>query len=246
MVQKRETKKVLIAEGSPSFRETLREILSRARFEVMVADDGKKARELLESAGSEIDLLLLDLHFPETEGFDLLSWLKEGESSKRPPILAMTATYDILETLHRLHGLEAVGIQDKRTAKDQIVYRINSLLYYKKGEQRANLRAASGIPANFHIGGHKSQGIISNISGKGMFLRIDSPIPDAPEIHLQFILPGIPRLFEIKGRVVWMAKATDRPGPSGLGIEFLDLDEKGQSQIGAFVQWELQRLGPAL
>lgn len=235
-------KKILVVEGSQSFREVLRDLLTKARFQVAVAGDGKEARELLESSGLEIDLILLDLQLPEVEGFDLLRWLREEKSTGRPPILAMTGAYDLWEILHQLRGLEALGVQDKRTMRDQIVYRVNAILYPKGAEQRAAPRAASEIPVNYRMAGVRSQGTISNISRTGMFLSTKGPIPPhSTEVLLQFILPGLPRLFEIKGRVVWAAIPTDRPGPAGMGIEFMDLDERDRSQIGAFVQLELQK-----
>ncbi|HEU5394746.1 MAG TPA: PilZ domain-containing protein, partial [Candidatus Methylomirabilis sp.] len=63
------------------------------------------------------------------------------------------------------------------------------------------------------------------------------------QLHLQFILPGLPHLFEVAGRVIWHREATEG-AEGGVGIRFEDLGEEEQARIGSYVRAELFRLEP--
>lgn len=234
---------VLVVEEGRSLREVIRDLLSRAQFRVVACADGPAALEVLESGREKIGLILLDLQLPMAGGFDLIKWLRSRPTAERPPILAMTGALDMAETIRQLQGLEAVGIQDKRTISDQLTYRVRALLCPAASEQRAAPRSPAGLPVNIRVGGAARQGSISNISRRGIFLLFEMPIPIGTDVHFQFILPGIARLFEGTGRVVWLAEGIHAGAPSGMGIEFVGLDEMAQGQIAAFVQMENQRFG---
>jgi PAS domain S-box-containing protein len=89
--------RVLVAEDNALNAELLQLLLSRRGHRVQVASDGRDALAHVE--GGRFDLLLLDLHMPELDGFQVIRRLREGESSrggagrggKRLPVVALTA-----------------------------------------------------------------------------------------------------------------------------------------------------------
>jgi len=82
-------KRVLLADDEPNIVESLRFLLERAGFEVLVATDG---REALDTALQEKpDVLVLDLMLPELDGYEVLRQLRANADSAGLPVLMLTA-----------------------------------------------------------------------------------------------------------------------------------------------------------
>ena len=69
------TKRILLVDDERSIRESLRKILRAENYEVVLAENGKEARE--KHGAERIDLLILDLNMPVKNGWDTLTWLTE-------------------------------------------------------------------------------------------------------------------------------------------------------------------------
>jgi CheY-like chemotaxis protein len=67
--------RVLLCDDSPVERLALGHYLRRAGYEVDEAADGDAA--LLHLKNRQVDLLLLDLHMPQRDGFGVLSYVQE-------------------------------------------------------------------------------------------------------------------------------------------------------------------------
>lgn len=237
-------KTILLVEETRFFRETVEEALKQAGFRVLSAATGMKGREVLEAEGHRVDLLVLDLHLTPVDGFDFLEHLRHLKPPYHPPILAMLLGLEIEEATEQLRGLEAVGVQDKRAAFAQIVYRVGGLVNPRGGKERATVRVPLGVPVNYTVGRWQSQGVVFNLSKTGMFLSTDLPVEAGHRLQVQFILPGVPRLFELSGVIVWTASTAGGISPAGMGVKFLDLDPATEAQLSAFVKLEVQRLSP--
>ena len=75
-----EKTRVLVVDDEPMVREILTRYFEREGFEVDEASDGRLALERI--AGSEPDLVLLDLMLPEIDGYEVFRRLKASSSSK--------------------------------------------------------------------------------------------------------------------------------------------------------------------
>lgn len=93
--------KILLVEDDTALREALRELLTRERYETVLADSVQSARSAIDST---IQLVLLDVSLPDGDGVRLCTqWRQEGVTM---PILFLTARdeeYDIVR------GLDAGG-----------------------------------------------------------------------------------------------------------------------------------------
>jgi len=238
-----EQKFILVIEESQVLREAIQELLTREGFGVMATAGGAPARAILESRAADFDLIVVNLHLSPSPDFDVLEWLRAERPRLAIPILALTEPTKMALTVERLRGLEAVGVQDTRTLWDVFPYRVRALVFPQGHEQRTAIRTPSGLPVNCRAGRAWKQGIIGNISRNGMFVGLEGPPGPGEEVLLQFILPEVARLFEVKARVVWVTRRDKGMAVPGMGVEFLDLDEAGASQIGAFVRLELEKFG---
>jgi len=83
-------KKVLIADDKATSRELVRTVLEQSGHEVFEANDGlaavRSARDILP------DLIILDLHMPEMDGFGAVAELRRDPKFAATPIVALTAS----------------------------------------------------------------------------------------------------------------------------------------------------------
>ncbi|MFZ0500149.1 MAG: chemotaxis-specific protein-glutamate methyltransferase CheB [Steroidobacteraceae bacterium] len=101
--------KVLVADDSPVMRTLLVELLNAApEFQVVGAvGDGQAAIDFLERAGTRPDVLLVDIHMPILDGFEVTRRIMET----RPlPIIICTATADPRELAVTFRSIEAGAV----------------------------------------------------------------------------------------------------------------------------------------
>ena len=67
--------KILIVDDEKGVEQELRDILEREGYDVLVAGDGKQAKQTI--AKTPLDLILLDLKLPDLNGLDLVKDIKD-------------------------------------------------------------------------------------------------------------------------------------------------------------------------
>ncbi|HKS54451.1 MAG TPA: response regulator [Steroidobacteraceae bacterium] len=80
--------RILAADDSASMREMVRMTLGSAGFDVTSAADGDEALRL--AAQTAFDLVLLDVHMPVRDGFDVIRALRAETDYRHTPILMLT------------------------------------------------------------------------------------------------------------------------------------------------------------
>ena len=83
-------RKILIVEDELINREIL-EFLVQASYDVVSADTGARALELLEAQYAALSVVLLDLHLPDMKGVDILRRMKADSRTARLPVIVLTA-----------------------------------------------------------------------------------------------------------------------------------------------------------
>jgi DNA-binding NarL/FixJ family response regulator len=108
-------KTVLIVDDHASFRRAVRLVLEYEGYEVVgEAADGEEA---LAAAGNlEPELVLLDVHMPGLDGFEVASRLTTGE---RGPAVVLTSSRDGTDFDERVRGSGARGFIPKAEISGQ-------------------------------------------------------------------------------------------------------------------------------
>lgn len=82
----------------------------------------------------------------------------------------------------------------------------------------------------------------TDLSVGGVLIQTQEPLPVGTRVDIKFRLPGAIKLIETKGEVVWSHKRicddTTLDLVPGMGVKFLNLDEKSKKYIEAFIKNE--------
>ena len=81
-------KKVLVVEDDTLLKDMLGRQLTKDGWQVLHATEGEQALQLAES--EHPDIMLLDLLLPGMSGFDILSTLKQKDSTKDIPVIVLS------------------------------------------------------------------------------------------------------------------------------------------------------------
>ncbi len=114
--------RILVVDDDPDIRELLRELLTRAGYDIDEAPDGRTAlRSLYESPPA---LVLLDITMPEMDGYQTLERIRDLSAV---PVIMLTARTQELE---RVRGLTS-GADDyvvKPFGRQELLARVQALL----------------------------------------------------------------------------------------------------------------------
>ena len=118
------SKKILVSEDEKPLAHALELKLKSAGYEVMVAENGEMALDLLKQ--HTFDLVLLDLVMPKKDGFGVLAELQE-RGDKTPVIVSSNLSQE--EDIKRAKSMGAVDFFIKSdTALVDIVKKVNTYL----------------------------------------------------------------------------------------------------------------------
>ncbi|WP_051189541.1 HAMP domain-containing protein [Daejeonella oryzae] len=83
-------KKVLIVDDDVRNLFALTAAFERSKLDVLTAESGKEALEILDSQ-SEIDIVLMDIMMPEMDGYETIQHIRKEKKNDNLPIIAVTA-----------------------------------------------------------------------------------------------------------------------------------------------------------
>ena len=125
---------ILVVDDEPTIREVVVGYLERAGYRTLEAADGDRARHVLEE--ERLDLVVLDLMLPGTDGLELCRWIR---SRSQMPVIMLTARG---EESDRIVGLE-LGADDyvtKPFSPRELTARVRTVL--RRAEPQAGAQDA--------------------------------------------------------------------------------------------------------
>lgn len=117
---------ILVAEDNHTLRQYLETILS-TRYNVLTAENGKAAFQILTQEKTKPQLIISDIMMPIMDGFQLLNTVKKDEALSHLPMIMLTARADIQDKLKALR----IGVDDyliKPFEEEELIVRIENLL----------------------------------------------------------------------------------------------------------------------
>lgn len=118
--------KIIVAEDDVFLKKVYQAKLTKAGFEVKIAEDGEEVGKILQSFIP--DMILLDLIMPKMDGFAVLSQLKSRDQYKHIPVI-ITSNLSQLEDKQKALAMGAVDYLVKSDIPIQgVVDKIKSYL----------------------------------------------------------------------------------------------------------------------
>ena len=239
-----DSKTILVADDSVFFRTNLSDIIVEAGHMVRFARDGREVINNLTLNADSIDLLILDLQMPDIEGFTVLQWIQDNGLNGKPPVLVTTGAYEAGNLFVRLRSLGATGLLSKGLTPEQVVFRINRVLFPEKTAKINKWkRVPVSIPVDFTAGCVTRTGFFLNISETGAFLYTKAELSAGARVVLKFALPGIGRVFEMIGGVKWATgEVYSKTLFGGYGIVFNSISRADRQALREFIGREAMKI----
>ena len=117
--------KILVVEDSPMIQEILVERLLLRNYEVVAASDGQEGIELAQR--ERPDLILMDISLPVIDGWEATQCIRNIESIKHVPIIALTA-HALIEDRNKSLAIGCNDFETKPINFSQLVLKIDKLL----------------------------------------------------------------------------------------------------------------------
>ena len=86
--------RVLLVEDTPFFRRAIANVLTSGGHEVVLANDGQQALDILNRGDSIFDLIVSDIEMPQLNGFDLARAVRANPKLAGLPMLAISSRAD--------------------------------------------------------------------------------------------------------------------------------------------------------
>jgi len=241
----KDSKRILVADDSIFFRTKLSDILVEAGHKVKFAKDGRELIKEISIDAGGVDLLMLDLQMPDIDGFGVLNWLSENGLKGRFPVLVITGVYEPGDIMERLRSLGASGLMTKGLTPEQIIFRVNRLLFPEKVAQgQPRMRVPVSLPVDFTLGDITRTGFLLNLSETGAFLNTKAELLTGAMVRLMFQLPGAARLLDVKATVKWSTvEVATKTLFGGYGLMFTSASDEDISLMRTFIEAEVRRLG---
>lgn len=122
-------------------RYVLSRVLSQAGFQIKEAGSGSEALRLLTTSNTQPDLVLLDVHLPDIDGFEVCRRIKSDPHLAHIPVLQHSARY--IRTEERVRGLDggADAYLVSPVDPSELVANVRALLRAREASEReARLR----------------------------------------------------------------------------------------------------------
>lgn len=134
-----EQKVIVLADDSISVRKFVGRMLEKAGYRVKLASDGLEALEI--ATQSPCDLLITDLEMPRTNGYELMSHLRQQPETRKIPVLVVTSRAG---AKHRDRAMKegASSFMVKPVQEDQLLAVVAELVGTAAGEKKSETAKA--------------------------------------------------------------------------------------------------------
>ena len=104
-------------------------------------------------------------------------------------------------------------------------------------DNRRESRLPIDVKVDYRTAGSFITDYTKNISRGGLFIATSLPLEVGTRVRLRLTLPDGDAPFALDGVVKWVSTLRDKDAhPPGMGIEFVDFDEKVKTKLESLVK----------
>jgi DNA-binding NtrC family response regulator len=116
---------VLVVDDEKNIRRTLGMVLDGDGYNVLEAESGEQALELLALAGRPIDLAILDLKLPGMSGLQVLERLRAEEATRELPVIVVSGHATVQDAVHAIK-LGATDFFEKPLSRERVLVSVGN------------------------------------------------------------------------------------------------------------------------
>lgn len=232
--------RILLVDDTKLVLELERNFLKPSDVEIATASNGAEALEIIRKDPPH--LIFMDMHMPVLDGVSCCSVIKSDPFLSEIPVVMLTT---VGKEADRERAFNA-GCNDYITKPIDRREFLEKARKYTEAVDRREPRVPCHFPLLFLLGKKPLSGHAFDISEGGLFLATHEQIKNETPLKLSLYLPcERPVLMQVAGRVAWVNEEGSRINsalPAGVGVQFLDLDERESAALKAFVEAEQLRI----
>jgi CheY-like chemotaxis protein len=212
-------------------------VLQRDRH---LVQERNNARDLLrEIVPSGARLVVLGTELPDLTLPDAVRRIRGSAATREVSVLAIlpaSATKEIEEETRRAGANAVLRRPVDRPTLEAALAKL--LIVPRRVVARVPV-SGQVVASSRHVGGAHFCGLTHNLSVNGMLLASPLRLSDAPDLDLEFVLPGVRARLRALGRVVREAPEVAWPF-RGYGVEFLFVPEESHTTLALVVSGALR------
>ena len=192
---KRQDNSILIIEDDPVFARILMEQCRKNGFKCLTAQNGEEGLNIV--ADTHPKAIILDIHLPEKDGWEVLDELKKNPKTRHIPIHVMSSA----DNLENAFSKGVVGTLRKPVSKEDLNKALSNIKSFVNGRKKTLLVVEDNelqLRAIKKIVGHKDVEILEAVSGEATVKLLKSTQIDC--IVLDLTLPDMSGL-ELLGKL---------------------------------------------
>ncbi|MDI1437377.1 sigma-54-dependent transcriptional regulator [Polyangium sorediatum] len=119
---------VLVVDDERNIRRTLDLVLRGEGYEVIEAESGEQALEILANGGRPVDLAIIDLLLPGMGGLELLERIRRDEATRSLPVVAISGHATVHDAVKAIK-LGAGDFFEKPVSRERVLVSVKNALY---------------------------------------------------------------------------------------------------------------------
>ena len=223
--------KILLVDDTELFLDLEKSYLNRSSFTITTARSGPEALAAIRS--NRPTLVILDLLMPGMDGDEVCLKIKSDPLTNTIPII-MVGSGDVSESKERCRAAGCDAFVPKPLKKEELLAAIEKTLVIAK---RRHPRLPTHLLSDAWHGGQFRQLWVHSLSRGGIFLEA---VGD--ELDVTFTLPGVEEAIKAKVKVRWQGTIRE-DSPSGIGCQFIEIDDQFAETLGNYVNEKLAAVG---
>ena len=173
---------LLVVDDYPENLISMQALLQRADWHILTATSGVEALELLLS--NEVDLVLLDVHMPGMDGFEVARLMRGSQRTRLTPIIFLTGNAQSRDAVLEGYACGAVDYLLKPFDSQILKPKVQALL-----EHQSNARALRRLSRDLEIAQAFNASVLENAAEGILVVNEDG--------RIRFANPAISRLLKV-------------------------------------------------
>ncbi len=205
--------RVLVVDDQRIPRVAVSRVLEEAGYAVAAEENGVRGIERAQSW--EPDVIILDVHMPGMDGFEVVEALKRNEDTAPIPVIFLTATAPRDELVVKGLDLGAYDFLSKGCSRAELLARVGVMTQIKRGydELKAIARVSDTLVRTLEpaeLARLFVEQIRDVFRADAALLRVAAEEPEAPGVTAAIGLPGADREVETLAAAL-LARLSDSP-----------------------------------